>query len=434
VKFVPRPYQVEAARHLAQNRFTALLADPGTGKTAITLAVLRGLKQTMPGHRALVISTPKIIHNVWPEEVAKWDQFNGLTYSLLHGPKKNKALGEKTDFHLMSFAAIPWASKQKIFEGYHTLVVDESTKLKNWTSQRMMILRRYLPSFKRRYILTGTPVPENLDNYFSQQFIVDLGSSFGTSITAFRHEWFIDVAKKAANYSIWKPRNGALDFVLDQIRPYSFRLDGDMLLDLPEVHINDIVEHFDKDLQEKYDELCYDEESAGEEFTFSRQLASGYLSDGRVFHAQKMERLVDLVDSLQGKPIIVCFCFRREGEAIARQFKCPLIYGGTPQAEAGRVIQKWNSGGLPVVAMNPASMGHGINLQEGGYHLAFFSLPSSQDEYIQMICRLKRPGQASKTVFVHRLVMAGTVDTKRLIPLLEKKTEMQEKFLNGALI
>jgi hypothetical protein len=171
-------------------------------------------------------------------------------------------------------------------------------------------------------------------------------------------------------------------------------------------------------------------ENAGAAWMLSRQLAGGIRADGTVFHPYKMKRLEELVEELAGAPIVVYFSFRAEGEAIAERFDCPLVYGGTKDTDTRAILKRWNAGELPVVALSPAVCGHGLNLQDGGHHIAWYSLTPNQDHYYQPNRRLRRQGQKAGTVFAHRLLCKGTVDPT-LVQILAGKTEAQAEFLAG---
>lgn len=417
MKFVPRSYQYPAARWLADNPHSGLLADPGSGKTAIVLALLRGLKMMSDGrHRTLVIAPRLIVYDVWPDEIQKWDQFNGLTYSILHGPKKDEAVAEDTDIHLINPEGLKWLATKGYLSRYDALVIDESSKFKNWSAKRFRLLKMYLGKFDRRHILTGTPVPRTLIDFFAQQYILDRGEALGDTITGYQRRYFFDAAPKALNFSIWKPRPGAFDEVVEKVAGISYRLDVHKNLKLPRVHVNDIKCHLPNPKEYKSQiEAC---ESAGEEYTLARRLAG----------AAKHAPLDNLIDELQGEPLMVFIEFRDEGEAIAARHDAPLIYGGVSGTDTSRYLKQWNARELPVLVMNAAVAGHGLNLQYGGHHLCWFSLPTNQDNYQQAIYRVLRQGQEAPTVFVHRLLASGTIDRK-IASMLERKTRDQEAFL-----
>lgn len=57
----------------------------------------------------------------------------------------------------------------------------------------------------------------------------------------------------------------------------------------------------------------------------------------------------------------------------------------------------------------PASVAYGLNLQEGGNDVIWFGLNWSLELYQQANARLHRQGQ-KHTVYIHHLVVAGSVD------------------------
>ena len=72
-------------------------------------------------------------------------------------------------------------------------------------------------------------------------------------------------------------------------------------------------------------------------------------------------------------------------------------------------MEDWNAGRIPVAATQPASTGHGLNLQQGGSTIVWFGLNWSLELYEQANARLWRQGQ-KETVVVHHLVVKGTMD------------------------
>ena len=70
MKFKPRPYQKPAIDALVSNKFHALFADVGAGKTPM---VIEAMKQV--GGRWLIIAPLRVCHLVWPAEMKKWSDF-----------------------------------------------------------------------------------------------------------------------------------------------------------------------------------------------------------------------------------------------------------------------------------------------------------------------------------------------------------------------
>lgn len=429
MKFTAHPYQLDAAQFCFRHPFAALFADPGLGKTAIMLMVLHELKRrgqlTAP---VLILSTLRIATSVWPAEIAKWDQFQGLTYQIIHGKNKLSASQTPADIHLLNNEGLRWAKDNGVLDQYRILIVDESSKYKNWSADRTKILRRRLTQFDRRYILTGTPVPRSMMDIFSQQYIVDMGRSLGRYITHFRNHYFVD---KGWKYPDWRLRPGCEEMIYGRVTPTCFRLSAEHVLSMPELTINDVW----VDLPKKYHGsvrehlLALDTPmtiNAATDRLMSRRLAGGVL-EGEIIHRAKIDAVRDIIEELQGKPVMIGYYYRDEGDILRTEFGAELIDGRTSAAVSAKLVKKWNAGELPVLAMQPAAGGHGLNLQDGGLDLIWFSLTDNQDDYYQMIRRIWRQGVRAG-VRVHRVLARGTVD-RAMVAGLESKDGFQRGFL-----
>src|SRR5262249_59606460 len=104
--------------------------------------------------------------------------------------------------------------------------------------------------------------------------------------------------------------------------------------------------------------------------------ANGFLygegnEDAVFVHDLKIEWLKELVESLDGEPLLIAYEFVEDLRTIRRALgEVPALGGPVTAAEAARLIEAWNSGALPLLAFHPASAGHGLNLQHGGARTA----------------------------------------------------------------
>ena len=80
---------------------------------------------------------------------------------------------------------------------------------------------------------------------------------------------------------------------------------------------------------------------------------------------------------------------------------------------------------------NPASAGHGLNMQFGGHIAIWYSPTWNLEYYDQANKRLHRPGQKN-TVIIHHLSAVGTMDERVLNIALPDKRDCQNGLL-GAL-
>jgi len=162
------------------------------------------------------------------------------------------------------------------------------------------------------------------------------------------------------------------------------------------------------------------------------QMANGFLYDAgnadAVFvHDLKIEWLRELVESLDGEPLLIAYEFIEDLRTIRRALgQVPVLGGLTSAAESSRLVGAWNAGTLPLLAFHPAAAGHGINLQYGGSRMAWLSPSWSAELTQQAVARIYRPGQ-TQHVTVHIVVATGTVDEMKRNRVLNKMSA-QEAF------
>ncbi|MEM6471697.1 MAG: DEAD/DEAH box helicase [Planctomycetota bacterium] len=449
-KFVPHAYQHRCLSWLIKRTIVddhaggALFLDPGLGKTATTLAWIKLLRQLGKAHRVLIVAPLRVVYSVWGQECSKWEQFAGLRCSILHGSKaaREKALAADADLFLINPEGMEWLKGTG--RDFDALVVDESSKFKNWSAKRTKALRKMLDSFRYRVILTGTPSPNGIADLFSQVFIVDQGETLGRNVTQFRERYFY---RGGYGGYQWLPNEGSATAIQKKIAPLAIRLSSEDNLDLPEMLINDVWVDLPKPVLKDYKRLEREmfialesgEEivagNAGSKYNACRQFAGGAVYDeernAQSIHDSKITALLDLIDELQGKPILIAYAYTHELHRIQKALpKCPAIYGETSGTEADRLIEKWNSGGLRVLAVQPKSLSHGINMQAGpGRDIAWFSLTDNLEDYQQLNKRIHRQG-VTGNVRIHRLLSRRTVD-EAISARLESKDNSQAALLNA---
>ena len=139
-------------------------------------------------------------------------------------------------------------------------------------------------------------------------------------------------------------------------------------------------------------------------------------------HDRKLDALEDLIEGMNGRPVLVAYWFRHDAERIRERFSVREI-------RTGKDIDDWNRGDIPVAIIHPASAGHGLNLQEGGSTLIWFGLTWSLELYQQTNARLWRQGQTD-VVTIHHIITKDTVD-EDVMAALEQKDMTQEKLISA---
>lgn len=440
-------YQEEAVRFMLSNPCCALFADPGLGKTVMTLTALTGLA-AIQEVRAIIVAPLFPMKATWPSEIELWEHTRHLRYQVHHGPKKDAKLDfDNHEIVLVTPEGLPKFLEHSEAAKANILVIDESTRFKNWSSARMKALKKKLGQFERRHILTGTPAPNSLLDLFSQMFIVDRGESLGKYYTHFRRQYFqpknqIQIGGRMVTTN-WEPNPGAEKAIGAAMAPRCMRLDGEKLLDLPDFVYSDITvdlpklakKHYDRLQKELFTQLDSGEPisaaSAGSAYGMCRQAAGGTVyaetPSGVVeLHEAKLDALRSLVEELSGKPVMVAFNFRHERERLLKLFPdAETLDGQTPDSAGPGIIERWNAGKIRVLLAHPQSVGHGVNLQKGpGRHIVWFTLTDNMENYEQLNRRIRRQGVTSR-VFVYHLLARGTVDLAVLRAVRRKVGEQQ---------
>ena len=458
--WTPHPYQERSLKFMLENSFSGLLLDPGLGKTSITLAAIKILLRKGLMRRTLVIAPLRAAYDVWPQELCDWSDFHDLGLAVLHGPNKNKTLRSLTPSHqvcVVNPEGLQWlmTDKPRIQSlGADMLVVDESSKFKASNSVRFNLLRKRLPMFKRRYILTGSPRPKNYLDLWAQVFLLDQGATLGTYISHYRNRFFYPTGFEMRE---WEPLPDAPAEIDALVAPMVLRLDAKDYLKLPGTPERAHRIELPTAARKEYDALETDLMSSlftapmvnsAAARSKCAQIANGSVYTGaapydprfpsrerpvKVVHTEKADALAELYDELQGEPLLVSIGYHHDVTAIRKALgrDVPCINSATTRTEASKYIEQWNKGLLSILLGHPASMGHGLNLQGCGCrHVAFYDIPDDYDLYDQFYRRVWRQGNKAGFVMKHHFIVDDTVDVAKMINL-RRKGNGQNAFLTA---
>ena len=457
--WTPHPYQERGIKFMLEDSQCGLLASPGIGKTSTTLAVLKILFKKKLARRALILAPLRAIHEVWPIEVSDWLDFHELSIAVLHGSSKDKTLRQLCPEHkivLLNFEGLAWLyekkERAKLLDA-DVLVVDESSKIRNSNTQRFRVLRKHIVDFKRRYILTGSPRPRSYMDLFGQIYVLDRGATLGSYVSHYRNQFFFPTGFQMRE---WELLPGADKKIDAAVAPLVLRIAADDYLKLPgspeRFHYVDLP----PDVRVEYDSI--ESTMMGTLFTAPlvnsasarskcSQIANGsvyldtliqddFVSKTRpvkVVHTAKIDALVDLVDELQGEPILVSIGYHHDVEAIRRALgkDVPCLNSDVSRGQASKIIEDWNAGRLPILLGHPASCGHGLNLQKCQCRqVAFFDITDDYDLYDQFYQRVRRQGNKADFVMKHHFITRATVDVAKMANL-RRKGSGQQAFLDA---
>ena len=442
MNFSPHNYQSYAIDYIENHPIAAVLLDMGLGKTVISLTAIADLLfDSFEAHRILVVAPLRVARDTWPAEISKWQHLKHLTYAVAVGTIKERkaALSAGADITIINRENLGWLIDSSGYEfDYDMVIIDELSSFKNHKSKRFQSLMKVRPKVKRIIGLTGTPSSNGLMDLWAEFKLLDFGERLGRFITHYRNNYFIPDKRNGEIIYSYKPMPYAEDAIYRKISDITISMKSTDHLQMPELITSQYEVQLSEDEKQRYEELKADfilelpegEITAANAASLTgklSQLANGaiYDDEGNIveFHDRKLDALEDIIESANGKPLLVAYWFKHDLQRIKKRFVVREI-------KTSKDIIDWNNGDIPVAVILPASAGHGLNLQAGGSTLIWFGLTWSLELYQQTNARLWRQGQSSGTVVIEHIIAKGTID-ERILKALSLKEVSQNALIDA---
>lgn len=439
MKYNPHDYQKYATEYIETNPVAAVLLDMGLGKTSITLTAVNDLMfDYFDVHKALVIAPLRVARNTWSAEIEKWEHLSDLKYSIAVGTEAERlaALNAEADIYIINRENVQWLVEQSgVPFNYDMVVIDELSSFKNHQAKRFKALMKVRPKVKRVIGLTGTPSSNGLMDLWAEFRLLDMGERLGRFIGQYRTAYFRPDKMNGHIVYSYKPLPNAEKQIYEKISDITISMKATDHLPMPELISSNYPVYLSEDERKRYENLKEElilqlpdgEITAANAAALSGKLSQ--MSNGAIYsddesvlhiHDRKLDALEDIIESANGKPILVAYWFKHDLERIMERLdKLKAKYA---KLDTDASIKKWNAKELEVALIHPASAGHGLNLQSGGETLVWYGLTWSLELYQQTVARLWRQGQTSNTVVIQHIITEGTVDEKILKALEQKDT------------
>lgn len=434
MKYNPHDYQRYAAEFIIAHPVAALLLDMGLGKTSITLTAINDLLfDSFEIHKVLVVAPLRVARDTWSAEIEKWEHLKNLRYSVVVGMAQERisALLTPADIYIINRENIQWLVEESGLPfDFDMAVIDELSSFKNHQSKRFRAFMKVRPKLKRIVGLTGTPAGNGLMDLFAEFKLLDMGERLGRLIGQYRNAYFQPDKRNGMVIYSYKPLPNAERQIYDKISDITISMKATDHLKMPELVTTEYMVRLSEKEKEKYDRLKKElvlstednEVTVANAASLSNklsQMANGavYSDDESIIeiHDRKLDALEDIIESMNGKPLLVAYWFKHDLERIKKRFDVREIRSSVD-------ISDWNSGKIPVALIHPASAGHGLNLQSGGSTLVWFGLTWSLELYQQTNARLWRQGQTADTVVIQHIIAKGTIDEQIMKALKTKDT------------
>jgi hypothetical protein len=418
----------------------ALFATMGIGKTATVLQHQRDMMAEGASVGALVLAPLRVATLTWPHEVRRW--FPNLKVCNLrdNGDRYRMLRGEKSHIYVLNYEAaisrdITRVRKGKTITTHHvgfieqyffdrkeppafdTVIFDELTKVKSNSSSVVKALKPYFPQLPFLIGLTGTPVPNSYLDLWGQLYAIDQGETLFKTFYQFRQAFF---ESDYMGYS-WKLRPGAKDRIDKLLSAKCLTLRASDFMQVPDTEYVDVEVRIPQKARKQYDimerELIVQLREHGPEIAALNgavlvnkllQMSGGAVYDEErdveVLHDVRVKRLAALVKEIN-EPVLIACCFRHERERILE-----AIPACRPWDD--KLLPEWNRGKIRAIVADPRSIGHGLNLQDGGSTVIWFSRNWSRETYDQFNSRVcgMRAARSGKKPVVYHLYTPDTAD------------------------
>ena len=221
-------HQKENVDHIKQHNQCCIFDSPGCGKT---LSVITGTKDNIG--KKLIFAPKSILQPAWGNDFDKF--YPKINYVIANAKNRKDAFNIDAEYYITNFDAADWVLKNIDLSDFRTIILDESTYIKNPTAKRTKAITNIAHKMKYRIAMTGTPIPNTVLDLWSQVFAIDEGSRLGSTYYAFRHA----VAEPVKvgfhpNAVKWQPKPGSLEVVNDLISDITIRHELEDVIDMPE--------------------------------------------------------------------------------------------------------------------------------------------------------------------------------------------------------
>jgi SNF2 family DNA or RNA helicase len=445
------PHQHGIVNEILNRPNVLVVAPMGAGKTmatlvAVTTLLLRSASSPDDSTQrriknVLIIAPKRVAMSVWVQEADSCNM--GLSIRFCKTALDIKLFLMEQSHHHIAVCSV--TRIEEIPNGcWDMVIIDESTMFGNKSSLRSKEARRICRGVPRRVLLTGTPIHGGYEKLMHQIFLLDGGETLGKTLTSFRDNFMKVKYHVKGVVTVWEIVESKIPDLQNAIAHLLYVVRDSVKM--PDALYKNVYVELPPKRMEEY--KTFERESIiefnaenGKAFDTSlktlvafaasargaklRQLASGCVYadvDNATFsitHNEKIDEITELYNRMDS-PILLVYAFKSELTTLKKTFP------KARQLNNEQDIADWNGGKIPIALVHPASVGHGLNLQFGGFTVVWYSLTYDAELYAQTNKRLDRRGQKEIVSIIH-LIAKGTIDEK-ILKILQEKSRLADEF------
>lgn len=430
-KYKAFPYQKEAVDAIKDLDYAAIFHEQGLGKTKIAIDLLLYWLENTSIDTVLIITKKQLVAN-W---VREFKDHTSFVPGVLDTNKNNNfyIFCRPMRVILANFEVL--VSEKEQFKLYLNtrnvaIIIDESAKLKNPDSNLTKTYFELSPLFKKRVIMTGTPVANRPYDIWAQVFFLDHGKSLGKDFTEFKKD--TDLSNKmASDENMQEKFEESVAQIFEKIKGFSVReTKSSGIITLPDKeYIQELVD-FAPEQEKIYNKICEElqievvkdgDAKIDDTFPVVKRLL-------RLVQATSNPRLIDdSYNEISSKEVkldeILNMIWNQHEKCIVwsnfienidyfnkkyQNFGSVKIHGRMTIDERNKSVDRFRKDEYKVLFATPASAKEGLTLTMAN-HVIFYDRGFSLDDYLQAQDRIHRISQ-TKTCYIHNIIVKGSID------------------------
>lgn len=426
-------YQVEAVNAMKDLTYGAIFHEQGLGKTKIAIDIMAYWLKNKLIDTVIFLTKRGLVEN-WKDELKTHTY---MKPSILTNNVMNNfyVFNSPTRLILTHFEVIE-KEHSRLKEYFLktrnvAIIIDESAKIKNPESKLTQTLFDLATLFKKRIIMTGTPVANRPQDIWSQIYFLDQGESLGTDFNEFKRQ--CDLSNKLS-IDVDKQEEFSLfvSTIFPKLRNFSVReTKNSGKISLPTKTIVNQYCDFESIQYDMYRSVAEEmkiyitrngiptEDDDSE--TLKRMLRliqvcsnPRLIDDHYISESGKeeiLEQLLDIIMDRQEK-VIIWTSFTENVDYLTnklRYLNAVKVHGKLSFSERNESIKDFkNDPECRVLIATPASAKEGLTLTVAN-NAIFFDRNLSLDDYLQAQDRIHRISQ-KKECFIYNLIIKNSID------------------------
>jgi len=440
-QYTPYDHQKQTAAFLTLHQRALVLNEIGTGKTQSSLWAADYLLQTKQIKKVLILSPLSTLERVWADGI--FMGFPNRKFAVLHGTAKKRLelLKRDVEFYIVNHDGFPIISEQ-IHGMFDLIIVDEAAVLRNPSTQRFKIFRKWIEAnhSTRLWLMTGTPTPNDPTDAWALAKLVN--SPYCTkTFTSFREQVMMKIGQ-------WKfiPRPESVEIVKNILQP-AVRYTRDECFDLPDTvvqtrsveltteqkkHYQQMLRHFVTEMSAEGTITAVNEAVKIQKLV---QICCGvaYGDDGQNIEIDATPRvnLVKEVIEEAGEKVIVFVpltgTLHMLEKELSKHWSVGVVNGEVSSSKRNDIFHNFQNSKHPhVLIAHPATMAHGLTLTTAST-IIWYGPINSNETYTQANGRIERIGKKHVSNVIH---IEATDLEHRMYERLKNKQKLQGLLLD----